>query len=81
MDKRMYPPLLYKQWPRISQELPRYNNPYIHSGQDLQCSATQIIEPKIEKILRKNQNGFRRNRFTTSQILIISQIVGVRAKT
>ena len=25
------------------------------------------IEPKIEKILRKNQNGFRKNRFTTSQ--------------
>ena len=26
---------------RISQELPRYN-PYIHSGQDLQCSTTQL---------------------------------------
>ena len=29
------------------------------------------IEPKIEKILRKNQNGFQRNWFTTSQILAI----------
>ena len=29
-----------KRWPRNSQELPRYN-PYIYSGQDLQCSATQ----------------------------------------
>ena len=29
------------------------------------------IEPKIEKILRTNQNGFRRNRFATSQILKI----------
>ena len=29
------------------------------------------IEPKIENILRKNQNGFRRNRSTTSQILTI----------
>ena len=38
------------------------------------------IEPKIEKILRKNQNGFQRNR-STSQILIICQIPeGVRAK-
>ena len=26
-------------------------------------------EPKIENILRKNQNGFRRNKSTTSQIL------------
>ena len=26
------------------------------------------IEPKIDNILRKNQNGFRRNRSTTSQI-------------
>ena len=29
------------------------------------------IEPKIEMILWKNQNGFRRNRSTTSQILTI----------
>ena len=28
-------------------------------------------EPKIDNILRKNQNGFRRNRSTTSQILTI----------
>ena len=33
------------------------------------------IEPKIENILKKNQNGFRRNRSTTSQIF-----EGVRAK-
>ena len=39
------------------------------------------IEPKIEKIFRKNQNGFRRNLSTTSQILTIRQILeGVRAK-
>ena len=29
---------------------------------------------------RKNQNGFRRNRSTTSQILTIRQMLGVRAK-
>ena len=29
------------------------------------------IEPNIENILRKNQNGFRRNRSTMSQILTI----------
>ena len=40
-----------------------------------------IIEPKIDNILRKNQNGFRRNRSTTSQILTIRKILeGVRAK-
>ena len=39
------------------------------------------IEPKIDNILRKNQNGFRRNRSTTSQILTISKILeGARAK-
>ena len=39
------------------------------------------VEPKIDNILRKNQNGFRRNRSTTSQILTIHRILeGVQAK-
>ena len=39
------------------------------------------IEPKIDNILRKKQNGFRRNRSTTSQILTIHRILeGVQAK-
>ena len=39
------------------------------------------IEPKIDNILRKNQNGFWRNRSRTSQILAIRRILeGVRAK-
>ena len=39
------------------------------------------IEPKIDNILWNNQNGFRRNRSTTSQILSIRRILeGVRAK-
>ena len=39
------------------------------------------IEPKIDNILRKKQNGFRRKWFTTSKILIIRRILeGVRAK-
>ena len=29
------------------------------------------VEPEIEKTLRKNQNGFQRNRSKTSQILTI----------
>ena len=40
-----------------------------------------LIEPKIEKILWKNQNGFRWNQSPTSQILTIHRILdGVRAK-
>ena len=44
--------------------------------------ATKIYnEPKIEKINRKNQNGFQRNRSTTSQILTIRRILeGVCSK-
>ena len=39
------------------------------------------IKPKIDNILRKNQNGFRRIRSTTSQILTIRRILeGVRSK-
>ena len=39
------------------------------------------IEPKIDNILRKNQNGFWKNRSTTSQILTIHRILeGVCAK-
>ena len=39
------------------------------------------IEPKIDYILRKNQNGFRRNRCKTSQILTIHRIlVGICTK-
>ena len=33
------------------------------------------IEPKIGNIFRKNQNGFRRNTSTTSQILTIRRIL------
>ena len=44
----------------------------------LQCNR---MEPKLDNILRKNQNGFRRNRSTNSQILTIHRILeGVRAK-
>ena len=39
------------------------------------------IEPKIDNILRKNQNGLRWNRSTASQLLTIRRILeGVRAK-
>ena len=38
------------------------------------------IKLEIKKILRKDQNGFRRNLTTTSQTLIIRRILGVYVK-
>ena len=39
------------------------------------------IQPEIEKVLRPNQNGFRKGRGTISQILTIRRIIeGVKAK-
>ena len=61
-----------------------------YRGMTLTSIAAQIynvrlrnrIELKIDNIRRKNQNGSRRNRSTTSQILTIRRILeGVRAKT
>ena len=66
-------PFPKKGWPRISQELPRYNT-YIQSSQN--ALLRNRIEPKIDNILRKNQNSFRRNRSTTSQILTICRNLG-----
>ena len=59
-----------------------------YRGITLSSIATKIynallrnrIVPKIDKILRKNQNGFRRNRSTTWQMLTIRRNLGVRAK-
>ena len=62
------------------QELSRYNT-YVHSGQNTQCPTTQPHRTQIDNILLKNQNGFRRNRATTSQILTVRRILeGVRSK-
>ena len=65
--------------PWISQELPKYNTSI--AAKIYNALLCNLIEPKIDNILRKNQNGFWRNRSTTSQILTIRRIlVGVRAK-
>ena len=38
------------------------------------------IHPEIEKILMKNQNGFRKGSFTTAQILTIQRLIkGIKA--
>ena len=52
-----------------------------YRGITLTSIAANRIQPKIDNILRKNQNGFRRNRSTTSHIFTIRRILeGVRAK-
>ena len=39
------------------------------------------IRPEVDKILRKNQNGFRTNRSTPGQILTVRRIIeGVNEK-
>ena len=39
------------------------------------------IQPEVEKVLRRNQNEFRKNRSTLAQIVIVRRIFeGVRAK-
>ena len=39
------------------------------------------IQPEVDKVLRKNQNGFRKNRSTVGQILTVRRLIeGVRAK-
>ena len=79
MDEGMHPPSVKKR-PRISMN---------YRGITLISIAAKIsnalrskrIEPEIENILGKNQNGFRRNRSTTKQILTIRRILeGVREK-
>ena len=51
------------------------------SGSHFDALLRNRIEPKIDKILRKNQNGFRRYRSTTSQIWTIRRILeGATAK-
>ena len=39
------------------------------------------IQPEIEKVLRKNQNGFRKDRSTTGQILTIRRLIeGIKSQ-
>ena len=40
MDEGMHPPFPKKGWPRICQELPKYNT-YNHSSHNIQCPTTQ----------------------------------------
>ena len=80
MDEGMHTPLPLKGGPRISQKLPSITLTSI-AAKIYNALLRNRIEPKIDIILKKNQNGFRRNRSTTSQILTIRRILeGVRAK-
>ena len=81
MDKEMHPLLPLEGRSRISQELPRYNPLTSIVAKIYNALLRNCIEPKIDNILKKNQNGFRRNRSTMSQTLTIRRILeAVRAK-
>ena len=67
MNKRLHPSK--ERWYRNHQEQLQRHSYNFYSDYGLQC-----IEPEMEKILRKNQNFFRRNWPTTSQIAIINHI-------
>ena len=76
MDEGMHPPLRIKR--------ATFGLAQNYRGITLTSIAALLhnhIEPKIDNMLRKNQNGFRRNRSTTSQILTIRRVLeGIRAK-
>ena len=80
MAQGIYPPFPKKGDLRIAKNYRGITLTFI-AAKIYNAQQRNRIEPKIEKILRKYQNGFRRNRSTTSQILTIRRILeGVRAK-
>ena len=78
MDKGMHSPFHLEGCTRNRQVLLPFTSIAAKIYNVLLCNR---IKPKIEKILRKNQNGFRKNRSMSSQILTIRRILGVRVKT
>ena len=81
MDKRLYSPLSLRN---VTFGIAKnYRGTTLTSIEAKVYNALLLnhIEPEIEKILRKNQNGFRRKQSALSQILTIRRISeGVRAK-
>ena len=81
MDEGMHPPLPEKKGDLGLAKNYQGITPTSIAAKIYNALLRNRIEPKINNILRKNQNGFRRNRSTTSQILTIHRILkGVRAK-
>ena len=72
MDKVLHLPLL-----RLARLAKNYRGITLTSitAKIYNALLRNCIEPKIEKILWKNQNGFSRNRSTASQILTIHRIL------
>ena len=57
------------------------NHTHSYCTKNLQLTASNRIQPKEEKVLRRNQHGFRKNRSTVGQILTVRRIIeGVRVK-
>ena len=74
MDKRLNSPFPKKGDLRIAKNYRGINHISI-AAKISNALLLNCIEPEIEKILKNYQNGFRRNRFTISQILTIRRIL------
>ena len=80
MDEGMHPPFLKKGDFGLAKNYQGITRTSI-AAKIYNALLRNRIETKIDNILWKNQNGFRRNSSTTSQILTIRRILeGVRAK-
>ena len=81
MNKRLYLPFPKERWPRNYKELLIYNNLSSITAKIYNALLLNSIEPEIEKILWKNQNGFQSYWSATMQILTIHWILeGIRPK-
>ena len=74
----MYLTFSQKRRPGSSKQLQRNNTDFKSL---LNSMLLNRIQPEIEKVLRKNQNGFRKNKSTTGQIFTVRRILeGVKAR-
>ena len=80
MDEGMHPPFPKKGDNGLAKNYQGITHTSI-AAKIYNAQLRNRIKPKIDNILRKNQNGFRINRSTTSQFLTIRRILeGVRSK-
>ena len=79
MDKRLHLYFPLKRWLGISKNYGVITLTFI-AAKIYNALLLNCIESENEKILRKNQNGFRRNLSKTFELLTIRWILGVRAK-
>ena len=59
MDRRLHTPISKEGRFRFGKKLKR-NHTYSFCTKNLQLTASNRIQPEVEKVLRRNQNGFRK---------------------